>query len=266
LNLERSVGSLAKRLDRIDPVFAHDNNSGLNRWKGKPIIPLEEWIQIRNTPYALDCFPDDFDQDLTYTLEGDLNGERKQEDVKIWDSDFLELMEYTKNPNYGKLKCFHCLLSPEGDDPIFIGINRLIAKGLNNDRQENDPIVYPCRVVNRFQCPYERTNIKEEKEIESTNSHIYVEDLFRLQKMAFMVEIRLAEARKEDSEIRIKDKQDLFHALTDRNTFVKILQQSDDSLDCTEYRDITAEQDNNHVVDYFMRIKNYIDVNELRFY
>ena len=45
-------------------------------------------------------------------------------------------IEYAKNPNHGKLECFHCTLSQDGDDPIFIGINRLIAKGLNNGEQE----------------------------------------------------------------------------------------------------------------------------------
>jgi hypothetical protein len=48
--------------------------------------------------------------------------------------------------------------------------------------------------------------------------------------MAFVVEIVLVKARKSDSNIQIKDKQDLFHALTDRNTFTKILQQADDIL------------------------------------
>lgn len=39
-------------------------------------------------------------------------------------------MNYTKNENYGRTKCFDCLLEPKGDDPIFIGINRLVLKGL----------------------------------------------------------------------------------------------------------------------------------------
>jgi hypothetical protein len=52
-------------------------------------------------------------------------GERQV--VKEWNSDFVELMDHTRNPNYGKMKCFHCLLSPAGDDPIFTGINRLAA-------------------------------------------------------------------------------------------------------------------------------------------
>jgi hypothetical protein len=39
-------------------------------------------------------------------------------------------MNYTKNENYGRAKCFDCLLEPKGDDPIFIRINRLVLKGL----------------------------------------------------------------------------------------------------------------------------------------
>lgn len=133
------------------------------------------------------------------------NQELELEEVKRWDSDYLELMEYTKNPNYGKVKCFHCLLSPAGDDPIFIGINRLVAKGLTNGEQEKDPIQYPCQVVNRFQCPYERTNIKGDDDFGAMISHFNVENLFRLQKMAFVVEIAVAKARKDDSRIQIKD-------------------------------------------------------------
>jgi hypothetical protein len=137
---------------------------------------------------------------------------------------------------------------------------------LNNDKQENSPIEYPCRVVNRFQCPYEKSIIKEHNDVDATKSNINVDDLFRLQRMVFFVEIALAGARKEDSKIQIRDKQDLYHALTDRDAFVKILQQTDDSLNSIEYRDITVGQDNNDIVDYFMRFKNYLDMNELRFY
>jgi hypothetical protein len=232
---------------------------GLNYWKNKPIIPLEEWIEIRDTPYALEYLPDDFDQDLTYIPEDELEHEWEREEVKKWDSDYLELMEYTKNLNYDKLKCFHCLLSPDGDDPIFIGINRLVARGLNNWEREKAPPEYPCPVVNRFQCPYERTNINKEESKAATNSHFDVNDLFRLQKMAFIVEIALAKARKNNSEIQIKDKEDLLHALTDRDTFSKILEQATDTLRSDEYlRETSAGQDINSVVDYFMRIKDKI--------
>lgn len=38
----------------------------LSHWKGRPVIALEDWIQIRDLPSRLEYFPDDFDQLLTY--------------------------------------------------------------------------------------------------------------------------------------------------------------------------------------------------------
>lgn len=80
----------------------------------------------------------------------------------------------------------------------------MVAKGLINGEQ--NIIQYLCKVVNRFQCPYNRMNIKEGQNIERTSSNFDVEDLFKLQRMAFMVEIALARARKENSKIQIRDK------------------------------------------------------------
>lgn len=87
-------------------------------------------------------------------------------------------MEYSRNLKYGRLKCFHCVLSPDGDDYIFIGINRLVAKGLTIKKQETgtDSIQYPYQIVNRFQCPYESTNFNED-DVEATDSRFNVKDL-----------------------------------------------------------------------------------------
>jgi hypothetical protein len=46
-----------------------------------------------------------------------------------------------------------------------------------------------------------------------------------LHKLAFAAEISLAKARKDDSEIRIKNKEELIHALTNKETFDKIFDQ-----------------------------------------
>ena len=192
---------------------------------------MEEWIGIRDTPYALEYFPDDFDQVLTYIPEDEVG--RDGEDVKKWDSDYLELMEYTKNANYGKVKCFHCLLSPAGDDPIFIGINRVVSKGLIDRKQ--DPVQYPCEVVNRFQCPYEMTNIKGDDDLGAMNSIFGVEDLFRLERMAFAVEISLAKARKGDSRIKIQNKEELLHSLRDTETLAKILEQGAEACEVGDH-------------------------------
>ena len=126
-------------------------------------------------------------------------------------------MEYKRNPNYGRTKCFHCLLSPKGDDPIFIGINRLIAKGLEEMRTRDNPVQYPCHVENRFECPYEKGK--------KFDARFNVEDLFELANMAFAVEIALAVARKDTSAIQIKNKQDLYQALTNREIFDTMLEQ-----------------------------------------
>jgi hypothetical protein len=176
LNLQRSIDNLTKRLNRLDPLLptshvpSSDNRTGLSHWKGRPVISLEDWIQIRgHLPYRLEYFPDDFDQILTYMelpyyqyeferkkrrleakrrSDGWLNDEvgygtichdsrgnlidglgnpikeeeeeveeeeeqdrdkklrlrlklkQEQEDIEKWYSDYIQLMEYTKNPNY----------------------------------------------------------------------------------------------------------------------------------------------------------------------
>jgi hypothetical protein len=73
LKLNRSINNLAKRLNRLDPLLptsyvpSSDNRTGFSHWKGRPVIVLEDWIQIKeHLPYRLEYFPDDFDQTLTY--------------------------------------------------------------------------------------------------------------------------------------------------------------------------------------------------------
>ena len=263
MKLEKSIGNFAKRLDRLDPIKASVNKS-LSYWTSKPVIPLDERIRLRDTPYALDYFPDNFDQVLAYIQEDELEQKRTQEDVNKWNSDYLELMEYTRNQNYGKLKCFHCLLSPAGDDPIFIGINRLVSKGLNDTKQ--DPVQYPCQIVNRFQCPYERTNAKRDDVSGALNSSFNVEDLFSLERMAFVVEIALAKARKEDSRIRIQNKEELLHALKDKETFAKILKQGAEAPEAGEDIRTYLAENQDYILDYFMKMKDNVNLEELRFY
>jgi hypothetical protein len=235
------------------------NKTGLSSWKSRQIIPLDDWIELRDTPYAFGCFPDDFDQTLIGMLKDEIaQGER--EDLRTWDSDYQELMEHTKNPNYGRLKCFHCLLSPDGNDPIFIGVNRLVAKGLNNGTLQGDGIQYPCQIVNRFQCPFERNASRKD-------TPFNVDDLFRLHKLAFAVEISLAKAKKDDSAMRIKNKEELLHALTDKETFGKILDQGAEAYEVSEYIKDYLRENRAYILDYFMkRIKDLVNTEELRFY
>lgn len=257
MNLEKSINNVAKRLGRFDAIGSSDNNTGLSIWKGKPIIPLNEWIKLSNSPYLLDYFPDDFDHDLTCISQNKTG--LKQEDVKRWKLDHQELMEYTKNPNYGRFKCFLCLLSPDGDDPIFIGINRLVAKDLCNDKQENNPIEYPCQVVNRFQCPFER-NASEK------DTSLNVRDLFRLHKMAFAVELSLAKARKDDSKIRIRNKEELLQALTNEKILGGILERGAEANEAGGHIRTYLLENRTNILDYFMKIKDLVKLEELRLY
>jgi hypothetical protein len=55
-------------------------------------------------------------------------------------------------------------------------------------------------------------------------------NISELEKMAFAVEFALAVAEKDTSEVQIRNKQDLYHALTDRETLYKILEQALDYL------------------------------------
>jgi hypothetical protein len=219
LNLERSINNLSKRIERFDSFDGDGNDS--NHWRGKEIIPLNDWVQLRGTPYALQCFPDDFENPRTFLTECDLTN--SDEPTRKWYSDCLDLMEYRRNPNFGRTKCFHCLLSPDGDDPIFIGINRLVAKGLEN-KDGNTLPEYPCRIANRFECPYDC------KKGKPSNARFDVNDLLDLAEMAFAVEIALAVARKETSACQIKNKLDLHQALTNREMFDVVLEQGLDYI------------------------------------
>ena len=100
-----------------------------------------------------------------------------------------------------------------------------------------------------------------------------VEDLFELANMAFAVEIALAVARKDTSAIQIKNKQDLYQALTNREMFDMMLEQGLDYIlsdketfnDTSRFEQLQKDK-RDKIVDYFMNIKDKIKLEELRFY
>ena len=159
------------------------------------------------------------------------------------------------------------MLSPERDDPIFIGINRLVAKGLENTDSNTSP-EYPCHIVNRFECPYKCKNGKP------SDTKFDVDDLYDFASIAFAVEIALAVAQKDSSVVQLKNKQDLYQALTNRETFTSILEQglnyvlSDlETFDDTSRVPEQLQEDNrDRIIDYFMNIKDKIKLEGLRFY
>ena len=96
---------------------------------------------------------------------------------------------------------------------------------------------------------------------------------FQLASMAFAVEIALAVARKDISSTQIKNKQDLYEALTNREIFTSIVEQELDYVlsdkeifDDTSRFDQLQKYKRNKIIDYFMTIKDKMKLEELRFY
>lgn len=137
-------------------------------WEGKSIVTLDQWFQIKekySLKAALQYFPNDFPRfGFPFHLDG-IEDQILKLEADQWRSDFLKLMEYGKNAEYGKTKCFRCLISTDREEAaIFIGINKVISRFLDTDGVS----IYPCKILNRFACPYDNNMIvggEEEEEI-----------------------------------------------------------------------------------------------------
>lgn len=104
-------------------------------------------------------------------------------------------------------------------------------------------IFNPCPIQNRFECPY--NNNKEEEEAKS----IDVDQLFQLSEIAFLVELVFATAEEDTAKIQIKNRQDVYNALTDRETLDAIMQQGVGEEN-QKYKD--------EIVEFFMSIKDKV--------
>ena len=162
LNLDRSIDRLSKKLNSLYP---DDNNNAPSYWKGKRIIPKDQWLRMahtiskKNKTYnvraGLQYFPDSY---IEYVFPFGVPEHLKAETNK-WYSYYIELMQHKKDPGYGSTKCRECLLCPQRDESVlFIGIHKVIARGLEPEKKEGEEYtpIYPCPVINRFECPYEK--------------------------------------------------------------------------------------------------------------
>jgi hypothetical protein len=312
--LDKSLSKLSERIDNLFPDESN-NREDPNYWKGKKVIPLNDWKKIANTNYAfqhgvehqktkesLQYFPDDFTEWLFPLGVQDT----LQENANRWYSDYIELMEYRKNAAYGKTKCRGCLLSPDREDAaIFIGINKVIAMALEREEKKIDSsnttnsIIYPCKILNRFQCPYDKNDdnngIKAKQNEEKDEVKTDVDILFDLSKIAFQVELAFGRAEsmtssnetiyvvdfetgevkefradyygnryawssehsleeglakvKRLSKVPIRNVDDVYHALTDRETLDELLEQG---------LDMGYQKCKDGLVDFFMNIKDKI--------
>ena len=206
MNLGKTIKELTNRLD--DVVYSYSSSSsneirhdGINYWKGKKIISAKKWNEIyeQNSIYTdnyritlvsrkpLQYFPDDYNGSISVSEVRE--DEKLKEEIQNWNTDYYELLEYRKNPTLGRNKCSGCIFSTDLDDPLFVGIGkvvaRIVSKHCNHNNlnfisnTDNDLILYPCRVMNFFQCPFESNN----------NQYPYTkEKLFALQRIAFAIE------------------------------------------------------------------------------
>ena|GEM_PF-730970 len=215
--LNSSIDKLSKRLDILNPsasIIASNNtntndsnnssNLKLTHRKGKKIIPLDKWLKITkantlspiedyNVKEGLQYYPNDFTENLFCSgVEDSIENEANE-----WYRGYIELMEYTKNPRYGRTKCSDCLLSASWEKVgLYIGIHSVVIKGLaalmrgaSNGQDEDNhesPITYPCNVLNRYECPFDnQKNIKEEDKKSKLDD---IDCLFALERMACRVE------------------------------------------------------------------------------
>jgi hypothetical protein len=208
----------------------------------------------------------------------------KEEAMNKWYSDYIELMEYRRNPRIGRTKCFRCLLNPDVEDSaLFIGINKVLARALedgnnydiskkntsssnnNNSSASTGTSIYPCKVLNRYACPYDNKSAIHHDAMSN------VDYLFSLYNLAYQVEMAFSHAYsmsksnetiyeadfeagkvkettslyngsphswptdypleeklsqvKKLSKVPIRNVQDVYNALTDRETLNKMLEQ-----------------------------------------
>jgi hypothetical protein len=228
-------------------------------WKGRKIVSLDQWYQIKEDyglKAAFQYFPNNFQYGFPCLFDNIENQKLKQE-ADRWYSDFTNLMQYSKNTEYGKTECFRCLLSPDREEAaIFIGINKVISRTLDTDGES----VYPCKVLNRFVCPYDKKSVAEGEDITKDNNQnkkIDVDHLFYLSELAFAVELALAKAQEEHSVYRIRSAADAYEALTNKEILEKVLHQGLKE-EHMQYKD--------KIVELFTNMKDRIKAEDLTVY
>jgi hypothetical protein len=66
--------------------------------------------------------------------------------------------------------------------------------------------------------------------------------------------------------LRIKNKGELLQALTDKGTLAKILEQGAEACEINEDIRNYIVENQNYILDYFTKMKNRVNLEELRFY
>jgi len=92
-------------------------------------------------------------------------------------------------------------LSPSREEAaIFIGINKVIARAIEQENNSSSSTIHPCPILNRYECPFDKkksnNNNNKIKAEEKENSNLLdVDDLFNLSEIAFQIELALGKAQ-----------------------------------------------------------------------
>jgi hypothetical protein len=200
MNLDKAIKELTNRLDTVYPASSTTNggisHDGIHYWKGKKIISAKDWNELyeKNSTYTdtykttltsrkpLQYFPDEYNGSISSFKE------ELKEEIQQWNTEYYELLEFRKNPTLGRRKCSSCIFSGHLDDPLFVGIEKVIARIVSNQCNDNNAvnnrydgiITYHCNVMNIFSCPFEST--------EESKYPYKREDLFTLHRISFAIE------------------------------------------------------------------------------
>jgi hypothetical protein len=202
LNLDKFVNKLTDRVEKLDSSNGNKKLDGINYWKGKKIISLEEWFRITRSNYlsnpdkhkikeGLEYLPNSYcEMIFPLGVPDDII-----ENVNAWHKDYIELMDYNRNEDLGKRKCRDCLLSPNNEGSYF-GLYKFVANAIDitqyddsKDGNTNISRNYPCQIVNFYKCPYQTDKV-EQHNLET----ITRKDLFSLNKIAEIVGRALSKA------------------------------------------------------------------------
>jgi len=134
--IRKRIEELNKKLDEIES--ATKESSGLLFWRGKKIIPVEQWQSIAKKgryEEVIRYIPNGF---ISYPLLGlasqnatgrGYNDER----CNKWIDDYYDYLDYSRNPKLGEMKCGKCLLVDDKDHMVWstgLGLRKVVRKSI----------------------------------------------------------------------------------------------------------------------------------------
>lgn len=206
--LKKKLADLHDRIDMMAELNRLNHTTSVSVWRDKPVIPLSKWLPIQQYSFkqALAFFPDgyaDFNDNQLFSAQA--SGEFNSTEFEVWRTDHFAFLEHKGNRVCGRQLCTGCLLNPSKDP---FGLRKIISNVLSSQRslQQTNAgnsssgirdltpdvdillnkkprnvkaeVPYPCKVVNRFECPYRKAGVgyDDEKLVEIGTKLNAIED------------------------------------------------------------------------------------------